>query len=132
MNQPLDLDQIEARRAAASKGPWSLSEDYNDIHNAEGDHVASYWHTADGEFIAYAPDDIDAMAVEIRRLRARVTELEGEQQPRCGRTRSIDGGDYPPCARREGHRHAYCRSADGRAFFLAVDADQPKPAAAQP
>jgi hypothetical protein len=78
MSQPLDLDQIEARRAAVSKGPWRLSEDFNDIHNAEGDHLASYWHTADGEFIVHAPEDIDAMAAEIRRLRA---ELATERAP---------------------------------------------------
>jgi hypothetical protein len=74
-SQPLNLDAIQARASAASKGPWRLSEDFNDIHNAEGDHLASYWHTADGEFIVHAPEDVTAMAAEIRRLRAQLTAV---------------------------------------------------------
>jgi hypothetical protein len=69
-DQPLDLDQIETRAAAASKGPWRLSDDYTDIHAADGEHLASYCHTTDGEFIAHARTDVPAMAAEIRRLRA--------------------------------------------------------------
>jgi hypothetical protein len=41
--------------------------------------------------------------------------------PLCGRTESVDGQDYPPCTRQAGHPEAYCRSADGRAYFLAVN-----------
>lgn len=41
--------------------------------------------------------------------------------PLCGRTESVDGHTYPPCTRAAGHEQAYCRSADGRAYFLAPD-----------
>jgi hypothetical protein len=48
---PLDLDQIKARRAAITRQPWSAS-------------------TATGrEFIAHAPDDIDRLVAEVERLR---------------------------------------------------------------
>lgn len=42
----------------------------------------------------------------------------------CGRTRSISGDEYPPCARPANHWDAYCRSADGQSYFLAIDAHQ--------
>ena len=45
-----------------------------------------------------------------------------EEQPAevCGKTFGVSGDEYPPCARRPGHREAYCRSADGSAYFLAA------------
>jgi hypothetical protein len=55
---------------------------------------------------------------ELRRLAD-----EAQQQPdteTCRRTRSVDGTEYPPCARKAGHEEAYCQSADGRAYFLAA------------
>jgi len=52
-------------------------------------------------------------------------EPAAKQPEVCGRTRDIGGTEYPPCARRPKHREAYCRTADGNAYFLAVDADQP-------
>jgi hypothetical protein len=73
----LDLDAIEARANAATDGPWRLSEDYNDIHASDGDHLASYWHTADGAFIAHARTDVPALLAEVRHLTARqLTESE--------------------------------------------------------
>lgn len=46
--------------------------------------------------------------------------LAGEApQDLCGRAESVDGSEYPPCARSAGHCEAYCRSADGQAYFLA-------------
>jgi hypothetical protein len=66
---------------------------------------------------------------------ARIVELEraagpggvaDEEQPKtCGRTRDISGNEHPPCRRAPGHGEAYCRNADGNAYFLAVNADQP-------
>jgi hypothetical protein len=47
--QPLDLDAIEARLAAATQDPW----------------------------VQARPEDGRALLAEVRRLRARVTELEG-------------------------------------------------------
>ncbi|MFF9175938.1 hypothetical protein [Streptomyces sp. NPDC014793] len=52
--------------------------------------------------------------------------LAGEaQQNPCGRTESVTGEEYPPCARLAGHREAYCRSADGKAYFLALYGPRP-------
>ncbi|MFG2276762.1 hypothetical protein ACGFNY_44265 [Streptomyces chartreusis] len=42
-------------------------------------------------------------------------------EPLCGRTEAVSGETYRPCGRPAGHREAYCRSADGAAYFLAVD-----------
>ena len=83
MTQPLDLDAIEARAQAATPGPWTVSEDYDDILDAEGGQLASYWMEVDGQFIAHAREDVPAMAAEIRRLRAQlnaVTTLCDEQE----------------------------------------------------
>lgn len=44
------------------------------------------------------------------------------QAATCGRTKSVCDTEYPPCARPAGHEEAYCRSADGKQHFLAVDA----------
>ena len=75
-DQPLDLDPIEAREKAATKGPWTVSQDYDDVLDSQGAHLASYWNPSsrirNGEFIAHARTDVPAMAAEIRRLR---TEL---------------------------------------------------------
>lgn len=39
---------------------------------------------------------------------------------RCGKTQSVSGIYYRPCARDAGHSEAYCRSADGEHLFLAA------------
>lgn len=62
------LDEIEARHTAATKGPWKRSEDYSDIVAPDGSQLASYWLAADGEFIAHAPDDVRTLLDEVRRL----------------------------------------------------------------
>lgn len=47
------------------------------------------------------------------------------QQPRtCGRTWSVSGHEYSPCARLAGHSETYCRTADGQAYFLGTDEAQ--------
>jgi hypothetical protein len=76
-DQPLDLDAILARAAAATPGPWAVSEDYDDILDTEGGQLASYWMEADGQFIAHAREDVEAMAAEIRRLRADLADFSG-------------------------------------------------------
>ncbi|WP_392971067.1 hypothetical protein [Streptomyces sp. LN245] len=53
------------------------------------------------------------------------------QAETCGRTWSVSGDEYPPCARPVDHWEAYCRSADGQALFLGVD-DEPPAAVSQP
>lgn len=47
-------------------------------------------------------------------------ERTSKQTETCGRTRSVTGSEYPPCARDIGHEEAYCRAADGKTHFLAL------------
>ncbi|MER6183072.1 hypothetical protein [Streptomyces sp. NPDC001652] len=39
----------------------------------------------------------------------------------CGKTRSVSGDEYRPCALPPGHPEAYCQSADGMHLFLAEE-----------
>lgn len=50
----------------------------------------------------------------------------------CGHTKSTNGAVYPPCGRAPGHQEAYCYSADGSAYFIALHretahGEQPQP-----
>ncbi|MFR9794274.1 hypothetical protein ACL07V_37570 [Streptomyces sp. MB22_4] len=84
----LDLDAIEARANAATPGPWTTDgwEIYQGDGNSAPDLMKWVGETCraddydgsqnDAAFIAHARTDVPAMAAEIRRLRARVTELE--------------------------------------------------------
>lgn len=70
--------EIAARAEAATDGSWRQSEDYNDIHSADGDHLASYWHTADGEFITHARTDVPALLTELAAVRAERDEARAQ------------------------------------------------------
>lgn len=63
---PLDLDAIEARLAAATPGPWKihLSDEDEDAGNAA--------------LIAHAPADLARLVAEVRRLR-RLREWDAER-----------------------------------------------------
>jgi hypothetical protein len=107
----LDLDDIEARAAAATDGPWGFydGETYADVaadlemtsrssytyrqkvarledddfwddpaHQDADDEQATEALSANAAFIAHARTDVPALIAEIRRLRARVTELEDD------------------------------------------------------
>ncbi|MFE9448332.1 hypothetical protein [Streptomyces sp. NPDC006739] len=88
MTQPLDLDQIEARAAAATPGPWTTDgwEIYQGDGNSAPDLMAWVGETCraddydgsrnDAAFIAHAREDVAAMAAEIRRLRAELDSLQ--------------------------------------------------------
>jgi hypothetical protein len=73
------LTDIEARATAATEGPWTLSDEYSDILSPDGTHLASYWHTADGTFMAQARTDVPALLAEVARLKGQrkylLTEL---------------------------------------------------------
>ncbi|MEU3529176.1 hypothetical protein AB0E62_35900 [Streptomyces sp. NPDC038707] len=88
--QPLDLDAIEARAAAATPGPWCTdgAEIYQGSEYLPG---LSAWigetcradegdgGKADARFIAaMSPETVKAMADEIRRLRADASEQQAE------------------------------------------------------
>lgn len=75
----------------------------------------------------------DEGAALLRRLAVEVEQAGGPsreatepqtaaQTVTCGRTKSVCDTEYPPCGRPAGHEEAYCRSADGKQHFLAVDA----------
>ena len=93
----IDLDAIEARANAATPGPWfsnepggsscggPLTQPYisRKVQNADGRAVnlvvAEITMAGDMEladFIAHSRTDVPALIAEIRRLRARVAELE--------------------------------------------------------
>ncbi len=78
--EPLDLDAIEARAAAATPGPWGANTPPGVVaangRNVLGVFGGSAQDERDAEFTAHAREDVPALLAEVRRLRARVVELE--------------------------------------------------------
>jgi DNA repair exonuclease SbcCD ATPase subunit len=96
--QPLDLDAIDARRAALNTlglpgGTWTaspcdeksvtppeLSHVVEDVLHTSGAKLRSsvgvFGDPAHADFVAHAREDVPAMAAEIRRLRAELAELK--------------------------------------------------------
>lgn len=92
-NPPTDeqLDQIEARANAASKGPWTVALEQCDCSDGlcgHGTYVSSVYSggvlrtefgdfpDADWQFVIHAREDVDTLLAEVRRLRA---ELDAEK-----------------------------------------------------
>jgi hypothetical protein len=80
------LDEIKARRAAATPGPWNEAGMHRSpgrpdvVWDRDGRRpIARATWLRDAEFIAHAPDDIDWLIGEVTRLSARVKNLLGEQ-----------------------------------------------------
>lgn len=78
----LDLDAIEARANAASRGPWKHGEGYE--QGDPGDYVSTAWGgivvcgdtpptPADAIFIAHARTDVPALVKRVRELEAQVS-----------------------------------------------------------
>lgn len=71
---PLDLDAIEARAAAATPGPWATSSEWSVRTGARDDELVACVqykdHGRDAEFIAAARSDVPALVAELRALRA--------------------------------------------------------------
>ncbi|MET7975790.1 hypothetical protein ABZW44_22645 [Streptomyces mirabilis] len=128
------LAAIEARLAAATPGPWTVSEDYDDVLDSQGAHLASYWNPSsrirNGEFIAHARADVPLLAGEVRRLRAEVAAAREDTAsgPAVKATRytvnclpedSIDSHVFEITVEYRGHdrwavtRHSQCLAADG-------------------
>jgi hypothetical protein len=86
-SQPLNLDEIEARAAAATPGPWTT--DGWEIYQGTGAGIPDLMKWVgetcraddydgsrnDAAFIAHARTDVPAMTAEIRRLRAQVAAV---------------------------------------------------------
>jgi hypothetical protein len=71
--QPLNdtrLAEIAARVEAASKGPWTVCEDYSDVLDGDGHQIISHFHDPDGQFTAHARQDVPALLAEVERLKA--------------------------------------------------------------
>lgn len=62
--------EIATRAEASTKGPWSVSPDYSDVLALDGEHLASYWHEVDGQFMAHAREDVPALLAELTAVRA--------------------------------------------------------------
>lgn len=93
---PLDLDAIEARAAAATPGPWKpcgpcarpdggrcnlvWAAVNENAPIAGGDEVCAT--NADAQFIGHARTDVPALVAENRRMRALLLEVEWEGQQR--------------------------------------------------
>lgn len=76
------LAEIEARATAATPGPWKVCDDYADVLGPDGTKLADFWKTADGEFIARAPEDVAALLAEVRCLRDELAETKALNDPR--------------------------------------------------
>lgn len=63
------LDEIEARLAAATPGPWEADALEGNLDAANGTRVANvgWWSDTDADIIAHAPADLAAL-VEFARL----------------------------------------------------------------
>lgn len=90
----LDLDAIEARASAATKGPWLVKGMYPQeiLANDSGLNLVATTHLSpdgppsDTEFIAQARTDVPALVAEVRRLRPRVISGDVEEV-----TAALDG-----------------------------------------
>lgn len=125
MSNQLDLDEIRARAAAATPGPWQARREFVVSGDLEGipDCVVSTGEDgpqelADAEFIAHAREDVPALYAEIERLRAAlVTAMEGAERDyrQCivSARATRDEGHYEKCnGRAEAYRQAATRLAE--------------------
>jgi hypothetical protein len=90
--QPLDerLAGIAARAEAASKGPWKVCENYNDVLDGDGHQIISHFHDADGQFTAHARQDVPALLVEVQRLKAQRSFLLNQLRIKDARSGDAD------------------------------------------
>jgi ABC-type molybdenum transport system ATPase subunit/photorepair protein PhrA len=69
----LDLDAIERRANAATKGPWTVSDLGNVVAGKYLVSLGNWWHKnrEDMVFIAHAREDIPALIARVRELEGR-------------------------------------------------------------
>lgn len=126
MTQPLNLDQIQARHAAATPGTWTVEWDRDDVSDipfptsigpiSYVEHHGERF-TEDARFVEHAHDDTGLLLAEVRRLRAieaaarTVVDLWGQQQDReLAYSDSWSGGTEPArLAYQRGATYETCR-----------------------
>jgi hypothetical protein len=121
------LIEAELRRVAVEEQPAETQAEHVCKPGA-----GTYFCPASGQTESDCHGGFDVCCDRPELHRPAVVEQPTETQD-CGRTKSVDGTEYPPCARPAGHEEAYCRSADGNAYFLAMDGHRPaaRPAVAE-
>lgn len=84
------LDDIAARRAAATPGPWKATRTgrwEHDNYVTREDRLgvamqyALVWQPGDAEFIAHAPEDIDALLAFVQDVRTFLSLREDGETP---------------------------------------------------
>jgi hypothetical protein len=76
VSDPLDLEPIKARCAAATPGWWKASGDTLVANAGNGPWLSLHgWPRADRTFVEHARDDVPDLLAEVERLRARVEGL---------------------------------------------------------
>ncbi|MFF4746840.1 hypothetical protein ACGF3K_14290 [Streptomyces sp. NPDC047980] len=83
MTTPIDrLAEIAKRTEAATPGPWTVCDDYSDVHGPGDIHLASYWNPTagdrNGEFIAHARADIPWLLNQLRLAFGEIAELQAK------------------------------------------------------
>jgi hypothetical protein len=84
----LDLDRLEALKAAATPGPWvwdqdsdlvGLGDDYRPVVTAQGMHSEGFVivSDADSQYIAAAVDALPALIAALREAEAKLTAIRG-------------------------------------------------------
>jgi len=82
---PVDLDQIKARRAALDSTPWKTFDHDSMVigvsrgfpYSVKSLPVAVHLRQCDAQFIAHAPTDIDLLIGEVERLRGQLEMVTG-------------------------------------------------------
>lgn len=112
---PDRLTEIRARMDAATPGPWSVHDHYDDAYQFDGMSVVADEETVVGpedrhnrnlDLIAHAPEDIAWLLAEVAQLRAdleRAREVESDWQLTARdaiRAKAIDGSEIAEILRK--------------------------------
>ena len=98
MSEPLDLEAIAARAEAATSGPWLAVETGSGFGpglcmraGPAYSHPEMMLDEADGAFIAYALSDVQALLVEVQRLRAVLNEEATHHGKALAKIAAVEG-----------------------------------------
>lgn len=81
-DQQPDLDHLDALHAAATPGPWHLTDSSAIVAPLTADEIADVWEptaaSRNGEFIEAAREALPALVDEVRRLRAELATARAD------------------------------------------------------